>query len=88
MSVQEVPAEELARFLYRYHQYLAPYFGCKDTFHAEPWTKVSDSVRKQLVAAARLALMELHAEERENDDFEAKGRRRYFATPGSAQWGC
>ncbi len=88
MSVQEVPAEELARFLYRYHQFLAPYFGCKDTSHAEPWTKISDCVRKQLVAAAQLALVELHAEEREKDDFEAEDRRRYFAKPGSAQWGC
>ena len=88
MSVQEVPAEEARQIFVLLSPFLSPYFGCKETSHAEPWTKVPDCVRKQLVAAAQLALMELHAEERENDDFEAEDRRRYFARPGSAQWGC
>ena len=35
MSIQGIPAEELTRFLYRYHQVLARYFVCENTSHAE-----------------------------------------------------
>jgi hypothetical protein len=87
MSIQEVHAEELARFLHRHHHVLAPYFGCWNTSHAEPWTDVADCDRKQLVAAANLALMELSKEDREKCDSE-QGDRRYFAKPGTAEWGC
>ena len=88
MSIQEVPAEELARFLHRYHHVLAPCFGCRNTSHAEPWTDVADCDRKQLVAAANLALMELSKEDPEKCDSEQGDRRRYFAKPGTAEWGC
>ena len=88
MSIQEVHAEELARFLYRYHQILAPYFGCKDISHAEPRNNVADCDREQLVAAANLALMEFSKEDREKGDSEQGDRRRYFAKPGAAEWGC
>jgi len=83
MSIQEVPTEELARFLYRYHQVLAPYLHCQSKLQAEPWTEIADGERRQLIAAARLALLDLQAEEREEED-----RSRYFATPGTAEWGC
>jgi hypothetical protein len=88
LSIQQVPAEELARFLYRYHQVLAPDFDCKSTSHADPWINVADCDRKQLVAAANLALMELSKEDREKSDSDQGDRRRYFAKPGTAEWGC
>jgi len=83
MSIQEVPTEELAKFLYRYHQVLAPYLHCRTTAHQEPWTEMDDSERRQLIAAAKLAVLELEAEKREEQD-----RGRYFAKPGTAEWGC
>ena len=83
MSIQEVPTEELAKFLYRYHQVLAPYLHCRATAHQEPWAEIDGSERRQLISAARLALLELEAENREE---EARGR--YFAKPGRAEWGC
>ena len=76
MSIQEVPAEELARFLHRYHHVLAPCFGCRNTSHAEPWTDVADCDRKQFVAAANLAIMELSKEDREKCGSEQGDRRR------------
>jgi hypothetical protein len=88
MSIQEIPAEELARFLYRYNQVLAAHFGCENTSHAEPWTDVADYDRKQLIAAANLALMGLSKEDREKCDSEQEDSRRYCATPGTAEWGC
>lgn len=36
-----------------------------------------------MVAAARLALLEMESSEREKTN-----RDRYFAKPGSAEWGC
>jgi len=39
--------------------------------------------RRRLVAAARLAILELETNARMEDD-----SRRYFAKPGEAEWGC
>ena len=88
MSIQKVHTEELARFLHRYHHVLAPYFGCGNTSQDEIWTEVADCDREQLVAAANLALAGLRKEDREKCDSEQGDRRRYFAKPGTAEWGC
>jgi hypothetical protein len=88
MSIQEVPTEELAKFLYRYHQVLAPYLHCKTPSHAEAWDEVSDNERRRLVTAAKLALMELEIEEHEKDVSQQQDREKYFARPGTAEWGC
>jgi hypothetical protein len=39
--------------------------------------------RRRVVAAARLAILELETNARMEDD-----SRRYFAKPGEAEWGC
>ena len=83
MSIQEVPSEELAEFLYRYHQSLAPYFHCKTPLPTEAWAEIDAGERRQLIAAAKLAQLELAAEEHEEEN-----RNRYFAEPGSAEYGC
>ena len=82
MSIQEVCAEQLAELLHYYHQAIGPDFGCANQPNAAAWEQVPQQEKSRLVAAARLALMELaSASEREDS-------RRYFAKPGEAEWGC
>ena len=83
MSIQEVPAEQLAELFHHYHQALGPDFGCPSKPNAEAWEQIPHQERSRLVAAARLALLELGSTTRERED-----SRRYFARPGEAEWGC
>jgi len=84
MSIQEVSPEQLAELFHHYHQVLAPDFGCaKDDPEALAWNEVSAAERHRLIAAARLALTELAATSPKHEE-----RRRYFAKPGEAEWGC
>jgi hypothetical protein len=83
MSIQEVSAEQLAELFHHYHQSLAPDFGCTITGNNDAWERVPQQEKNRLVAAARLALLELSSTENERDD-----SRRYFAKPGEAEWGC
>jgi hypothetical protein len=83
MSIQEVSAEQLAELFHHYHQSLAPDFGCTTTGNNDAWERVPQQEKNRLVAAARLALLELSSTENERDD-----SRRYFAKPGEAEWGC
>jgi hypothetical protein len=82
MSIQEVAPEQLAQLFHHYHQALAPDFQCASK-PSETWDQVPDRERNRLIAAARLALLELTATAREYED-----SRRYFAKPGEAEWGC
>lgn len=45
--------------------------------------EVPQQEKSRLIAAARLALLELGVTSREGED-----SRRYFAKPGEAEWGC
>ena len=83
MSIQEVSAEQLAELLHHYHQALGPDFSCESKPNAEVWEQVPQPEKSRLVAAARLALLELASTAREGED-----SRRYFAKPGQAEWGC
>jgi hypothetical protein len=83
MSIQEVSPEQLAELFHHYHQALAPDFGCPSTRNNEQWERVPQQERNRLVAAARLALLELSSKEKEKHD-----SRRYFPKPGDAEWGC
>lgn len=83
MSIQEVSPEQLAELFHHYHQALASDFGCADTSSTEAWERVPQPEKSRLVAAARLALLELSAADKERLD-----SRRYFAKPGEAEWGC
>ena len=82
MSIQEVSAEQLAELLHHYHQALGPDFSGESKPDAEAWEQVPQPEKKRLVAAARLALLELRSMAKEKDS------RRYFAKPGQAEWGC
>ena len=83
MSIQEVSAEQLAQLIHHYHQALAPDFGCATNPAPESWDQVSPPEQNRMVAAARLAILELAA-----ISTEAEAPRRYFAKPGEAEWGC
>jgi len=83
MSIQEVSAEQLAELLHHYHDALVRDFGCPSDAHHRSWNDVPIEERNRMTAAARLALLEL-----ESSDSERQDRRRYFAKPGEAEWGC
>jgi hypothetical protein len=83
MSLQEVAPEDLAKLFHHYHQALAPDFDCPSSAHSEAWEHVPVEEKKRLVAAARLALLELSSTEVEREE-----SRKYFAKPGEAEWGC
>lgn len=87
MSIQEVSPEQLAQLFHHYHQALAPDFGCGRDSTSEGWDEVSQPGRNRMVAAARLAILEVVSSAEEAAKRE-ETRRRYFAKPGSAEWGC
>jgi hypothetical protein len=83
MSIQEVAPEQLAELFHHYHQALASETRCSSKPPCESWNEVPPAERNRLVAAARLALLELTTTARQLDE-----SRRYFAKPGEAEWGC
>jgi hypothetical protein len=83
MSIQEAAPEQLAQLFHHYHHALAPDFHCGERVGSEAWDQIPAQEKSLLVAAARLALLELSQTAREQEE-----SRRYFAKPGSAEWGC
>ena len=89
-SIQDVSAEELAKLFHHYHGALAHDFDChkeaevSDTLAAtSSWDRTPQEERKLMIAAARLALLELACAPE-----HAVDNRQYFAKPGEADWGC
>jgi hypothetical protein len=62
---------------------LAPDFGCATNPTLRPWDELPRQEKNSVIAAARLALLEVASTTPEQDD-----RRRYFAKPGESEWGC
>ncbi len=84
LTIQEVNADQLANLLCNYRQALSEGSSADHENHRDPRSEVqSQSERKLMVAAVRLALLELAA-----PSFTGESRRKYFATPGEADWGC
>lgn len=83
MSIQEVSAEQLVELFHHYRQALGPDFGSESGSAHTSWTDIPHQDRSRMVAAARLALLELGSIEDERDN-----NKRYFAKPGEAEWGC
>jgi hypothetical protein len=83
-TIQDVPAERLAKLFHHYQEALA--HGCNGHGGEQTqssWERASEQERKLMVAAARLAILELAtATERSLSD------RKYYAKPGEADWGC
>jgi hypothetical protein len=79
MSTQEVFVQQFARLFHHYREALSPEAEQESAI----WTSVSPDERHRLVAAARLAILELETNAGMEDD-----SRRFFAKPGEAEWGC
>ncbi len=82
MSIQEVSAEQLAKIFHHYQEALAEDFhGLAKEDASISWERAPQNERKLMIAAARLALLEIAACAQPSD-------RKYFAKPGEAEWGC
>ncbi len=83
MWINEVAPERLAELFHHYYQALMPQISGKGSEGRGSWREVPQPEKSRLVAAARLALLEL-----ESMTSEPKKSRPYFAQPGEAEWGC
>lgn len=79
MSTQEVFVQQVARLFDQYRKSLSPEVEQENA----SWNSVPSEERNRLVAAARLAILELEINPHIHDN-----SRRYFAKPGEAAWGC
>jgi len=79
MSTQEVFVQQFARLFHHYREALS----LEAEQESASWNSVPAKERDRLVAAARLAILELETDAHKEDD-----SRRYFAKPGEAEWGC
>jgi hypothetical protein len=79
MSTQEVFVQQFARLFHHYRETLSPEMQ-QDSM---TWNAIPTEERRRLVAAARLAIVDLETNTRSEDN-----ARRYFAKPGEAEWGC
>lgn len=82
MSIQEVSAERFAQLFHQYHQALAHDSRTPQHARASEWAEVPPSEKSRMIAAARLALLEVEVIPSE------RSSRKYFAKPGEAEWGC
>jgi hypothetical protein len=62
MSIETVLPEKLAMLVHRYREALAPDFGCPPSACPE-WEDLSQDERSRLIAATRLALLDLGSEQ-------------------------
>jgi hypothetical protein len=83
MWINEVAPGRLAELFHHYHQALTPETSGKSGEGRGVWKEVPLQERNRLVAAARLALLEL-----ESMTNERTRSQQYFAQPGEAEWGC
>jgi hypothetical protein len=72
----------LAELFHHYHQVLGPEFACHTKADSESWEQLPCQEKNRMIAAARLALLELASDRQKEDS------RKYFAKPGEAEWGC
>jgi hypothetical protein len=82
-TIQNVSAEQLAKLFHHYREVLAHNsnnHGIKE--ESASWDRASQNERRLMVAAARLALIELAT------PADSAPRRKYYANPGEADWGC
>lgn len=79
MPTQEVFIQQFARLFHHYREALSP----EAEQASAPRNSIPSDEGHRLVAAARLAILELETNARMKDD-----SRRFFAKPGEAEWGC
>jgi hypothetical protein len=88
MWINEVAPERLAEIFHHYQQALTPEPSGKATRESGAWKEVPQKEKSRLVAAARLALLELESLEVEQMTKDRAESRQYFAKSGEAEWGC
>lgn len=92
MSLNEVSPEQFARLFHRYHEALAPEYTPQPDPPAAAlhprWQELPECERARMIAAARLTLLELELFPPKSPAAEEADRRRWFAKPGEAEWGC
>jgi hypothetical protein len=82
VGINEVAPERLAELFHHYHKALTVENPEKRINDRASWIDLPANEKGRLVAAARLALLELESTEL------GRGIREYFAQPGEAEWGC
>lgn len=83
-TIQDVNAEQLANLFHHYREALAhDSEGQNGEEESSSWDRAPQRERKLMVAAARLALLELAT-----TATESRPNRKYYAKPGEADWGC
>jgi len=87
-TIQDVTAEQLAKIFHHYQEALAHDHASTGGANgasagSSAWERIPLSERKLMIAAARLALLELSS----TPVASAPGRK-YYAKPGEANWGC
>ncbi|MGA2102892.1 MAG: hypothetical protein ABSG34_17420 [Candidatus Sulfotelmatobacter sp.] len=84
-TIQDVAAEDLARLFHHYRQALMhdsdPHEN-ENEQRSSSWERTPPTERKLMVAAARLALLELSTTPASSPG------RKYYGKPGEADWGC
>jgi len=80
-AIQDVNAEQLAKLFHHYHEALAHDSEAQNG--RSSWEHAPQNERKLMVAAARLALLELAT-----TAVPSTPNRKYYAKPGEADWGC
>lgn len=88
MWVNEVAPERLAEIFHHYHQALTPEISGKGSEGRGTWKEIPQPEKNRMVAAARLALLELEAMDLQSMNRNHSKSRQYFAQPGEAEWGC
>jgi hypothetical protein len=83
MWVDEVAPERLAELFHHYHEALESAPPVTSSEERAGWKDVSPQKKSRMVAAARLALLEL-----ESITKDRTKSHEYFAQPGEAEWGC
>jgi hypothetical protein len=81
MSTEEVFVQQFAKLFVHYRDALT--LDSATGRQIGEWNDIPDAERERMVAAARLALIEIESTGKSHED-----SRRYYAKPGSAEWGC
>ena len=82
MSTEEVFVQQFAKLFVHYRDALTLDTGSTRDMQLHGWNELPCAERERLVAAARLALVEIESNTVDDDS------RRYYARPGEAEWGC
>ena len=83
MSTQEAFVQHFARLFDHYQQALSHDDPEQPGTQSAAWNSVPADERNRMMAAARLAIMEMETNGRLEDE-----SRKYYAKPGEAEWGC